>query len=129
MPQQTATAKEPTMAADETARAYLHQLDSHDDRIRRLEDLSLQFGPAVARIDEKLGAITSDVGEMKVGLAQVSVAVGEVKVASTDAATRVAALESAAKEKKERRIAVVKWVGGIVAAIVTTALLAFFGLK
>ncbi len=117
------------MAADDArSRSYFHQLDGHEDRIRRLEDLSLQFGPAVARIDEKLGAIGSAVVELKADMTEVKEAATLAAAADAKRDEKVAGLENISKERKESRKALWKWIGGVAATILTAALLAFFGL-
>ncbi len=115
--------------ADENARSYFHQLDGHEDRIRRLEDLSLQFGPAVARIDEKLGAIGVAVAELKSDMRDVKDAAEAAASADAKRDDKLAALESTSAERKEGRKAFLKWAGGIIATVIVAAMLAFLGLK
>lgn len=104
-------------------------LEDHGDRIRRLEDLTIAFGPLVARIDQRLEGIQTDVCEVKADVAAVkSAAVAEVeKNRARDA--EIKTLADHAKARKDTIKATLKWVGGIVTAVAIAALTMALGLS
>ncbi len=123
MPRPAVASKEPAMSDAEMI------LDDHAERLRRLEDLQITFGPLVARIDQRLEGIQSDVGDLKRGLQEVKTATTAGAARDAERDSRVTDLEEAAKKQVERRNGLIKYIGGILATVVATALLVKLGLK
>jgi chromosome segregation ATPase len=118
MPPAVPARKEFAMSADDRA------LDDHARRLQRLEDLQIAFGPLVARVDERLAGIASDVGELKAGLGEVRAVVRGVEEKAQARDAEVKQLADSAKKRRDDIKSVIFWVGGITGPVIIAALLA-----
>jgi hypothetical protein len=93
------------------------------------EETLLAIHTAVARTEATVGSISERVTEMRHDLSAVkdSVASGQLEDVRRDA--RLSKLEEAHVARKTGKFELMKWIGGIAAAVVVTVLLTVLGLK
>lgn len=118
-------------------------LEAHEDRIKDLErqltSLSNQILPVLARLEqvvtngfERVNDRMDDGEErferLERGLREIEIAAREDTARDIARDNTVASLQLAESERKDRRKAVWKWVGGITATVLTAIILALFGL-
>lgn len=105
------------MSADDRA------LDEHARRLERLEDFQLTFGPLVARIDERLAGIQTDVGELKVGLGEVRKSMAHAEEQNHTRDAEVKALAESSRDRRANARQLLIWIGGIAASVIGAIIL------
>lgn len=101
-------------------------LDSHEERLQAMEQISRDTAGALSRIDESLQGLRGDVCDMRADLGgridRVEIAAREGTMQDLRRDVAVEKLELATAATKEHRRAVFKWVGGIAASVIATTL-------
>lgn len=119
-------------------------LDSHDNRLYRLEDgfnkLSAEILPALARLEsatsagfekisERLDRGDKRFDEVEQGLKDIEKAAGEDTARDIARDIKLSELEAIEKDRKERKASIKKWVAGVAGTVMIAALMGWLGLK
>lgn len=104
-------------------------LDSHEERLQRVEVGMGEMSTTLARVDQNVEHIMARLEAMNEGLHEVKAAANADRTKDVEVQMRIKSLEEDMKERSEHRKDVRKWLFGIASAVIIAALLMVLGLK